>query len=66
MIILDEPTSSLSPQSEAETYNQFLKSTTNKTIVFISHRLSSCKMVDRIIVMSDGKIIEEGPHKALE
>ncbi len=65
MIILDEPTSSLSPQSEAEIYNQFLKSTTNKTIVFISHRLSSCKMVDRIIVMSDGKIIEEGPHKAL-
>ena len=65
MIILDEPTSALSPQSEADLYNKLSNIVTNKTTIFISHRLASCKMVDKIIVLNNGKIIEKGTHNEL-
>ena len=65
IIILDEPTSALSPQSEADLYNKLSNIITNKTTIFISHRLASCKMVDTIIVLNNGKIIEKGTHNEL-
>ena len=65
IIILDEPTSALSPQSEADLYNKLSNIVTNKTTIFISHRLASCKMVDTITVLNNGKIIEKGTHNEL-
>ena len=65
MIILDEPTSNLSPIAEYEFYKQFNEMVESKTAVFISHRLSSCKFCDRIVVFDNGRIIECGSHSEL-
>lgn len=64
-VILDEPTAALDPFSEAEIYENFGELTRNKTAVYISHRMSSCKFCDEIIVMDHGKIAERGNHKNL-
>lgn len=65
LIILDEATSNLSPIAEYEFYKQFNEMLESKTAVFISHRLSSCKFCDRIIVFDSGRIIESGSHSEL-
>ena len=65
IMILDEPTSTLSPQSEYDIYSKFGKLTENKTVIYISHRLSICTLCDRILVFEGGKIVEEGNHKQL-
>ncbi|KMJ56904.1 hypothetical protein AB685_19485 [Bacillus sp. LL01] len=65
IMILDEPTSALDPKSELEIYRFFNKITQDKTTIFISHRMAAAKMADRIIVMKDGKIIEQGTHNEL-
>ncbi|HHU55935.1 MAG TPA: ABC transporter ATP-binding protein [Acholeplasmataceae bacterium] len=65
LVILDEPTAALDPKSEAEIYEKFNDLVKNKTSIFISHRMSSCKFCDRIIVIDDGQILEEGTHKEL-
>ena len=65
LVILDEPSSSLDPLAEYELFNNMLKVCENKTVIFISHRLSSAVLSDRILYMSDGKIIEEGTHEKL-
>jgi len=65
LVILDEPTAALDPKSEAEIYEKFQELVQNKTSIFISHRMSSCKFCDRIIVIDKGMIIEEGSHKEL-
>lgn len=65
IIILDEPTSNLSPIAEYEFYKQFNELVESKTAVFISHRLSSCKFCDRIVVFDNGRIIECGSHSEL-
>lgn len=65
IVILDEPTAALDPISEYEVYQNFDKLVQNKTAVYISHRLSSCRFCDRIIVFDDGKLIEEGTHEQL-
>ena len=65
IVILDEPTAALDPISEYEVYNNFDKLVNKKTAIYISHRLSSCKFCDRIIVFSGGAIIEEGSHEEL-
>ena len=62
LMILDEPTSSLDPKSEADIYNNLNDLTKNKTSIFISHRMSSCIFCDKIIVLDKGKIEEEGNH----
>jgi ABC-type multidrug transport system fused ATPase/permease subunit len=63
--ILDEPTAALSPQSEADIYNNFKDITEDKTVVYISHRLSSSKFCDKIAVFEDGCIVEYGSHDDL-
>lgn len=64
-VILDEPTSALDPIAEAEIYEQFSQMTAGKTAVYISHRMSSCKFCDRIIVLDHGRIAEDGTHDTL-
>lgn len=65
LLILDEPTASLDPKAEVDTYKQFQKVAQGKTTIFISHRLGICKLADRIIVLSNGRIAEEGTHHQL-
>lgn len=64
-IILDEPTAALDPLTEAEIYDRFKEISSGKTTIFISHRLSSCKFCDEIVVFDNGKIIEKGKHEDL-
>ena len=65
IMVLDEPTAALDPVAETELYEKFADIIKDKTLILISHRLGICKLVDRIIVMKDGVIVEEGTHKAL-
>jgi len=64
-VILDEPTASLDPIAEYEIYNRLNKLIENKAALFISHRLSSCKFCDTIIVFDNGRIIQTGNHDTL-
>lgn len=63
--ILDEPSSALDPVAEYEMYENLIKVTENKTVIYISHRLSSAVLSDKIIVLGGGEIIESGPHSEL-
>ena len=65
IVVLDEPTAALDPIAENEVYMNFDKLVNDKTAIYISHRLSSCKFCDRIIVFEGGQIIEEGSHDDL-
>ncbi|MCL1793950.1 MAG: ABC transporter ATP-binding protein/permease [Oscillospiraceae bacterium] len=64
-LILDEPTSALDPIAEYELFSKLNDISENKATIFISHRLSSTKFCDKIIVFSDGNIIECGSHEEL-
>ena len=64
-IILDEPTAALDPMAEAEIYAKFNEISGDKTAVYISHRLSSCKFCDEILVFHQGAIVQQGTHEAL-
>ena len=64
-LILDEPTSTLDPIAEYELFSKLNDISENKATIFISHRLSSTKFCDKIIVLSDGEIIETGNHDEL-
>ena len=64
-VILDEPTAALDPIAEAEIYEQFSQMISGKTAVYISHRMSSCKFCDRIVVLDHGRIAEDGTHDTL-
>lgn len=63
--ILDEPSSALDPLSEYEIFENMLKACEGKTVIFISHRLSSTVMADRIYMLEQGEIIESGSHAEL-
>lgn len=65
LVILDEPTAALDPIAENELYVNFGKSMENRTSIYISHRLSSTRFCDRIILLEHGQIIEEGTHESL-
>ncbi len=64
-IILDEPTAALDPIAEAEVYEKFDTISGDKTAIYISHRLSSCKFCDEIAVFDHGALIAQGSHEAL-
>jgi ATP-binding cassette subfamily B protein len=65
LLILDEPTASLDARSEHEVFQRFAELTTNKMSLLISHRFSTVRMADRILVLEGGKITEEGSHQEL-
>ena len=65
LVILDEPTSALDPISEYEIYQHFDQMVQDKTSIYISHRMSSCRFCDKIIVFDQGSIVEEGSHEEL-
>lgn len=65
MIILDEPTSAIDAQAEYRIFNSIFDHYNNKTALIVSHRFSTVRRADRIIVLDEGKIIEEGTHKEL-
>ena len=64
-IILDEPTAALDPIAEAEIYSKFNDIAGDKTAIYISHRLSSCKFCDEIAVFHEGGVIQHGTHTEL-
>ena len=65
LLILDEPTAALDPMAEAEVYRQFSELLAGRTALLISHRLGSARMADRILVLKDGRIVEQGHHDDL-
>ena len=64
-LILDEPTAALDPLAEAQIYTQFNSIVGERTTIYISHRLVSCKFCDEIIVFDDGQLIQYGTHEEL-
>ena len=65
IIILDEPTAALDPIAEFEIYSKFNEIVGTKTALYISHRLSSCRFCDEIVVFHEGRIIQKGNHDEL-
>ncbi|MFA5966927.1 MAG: ABC transporter ATP-binding protein [Patescibacteria group bacterium] len=64
-LILDEPTSAIDPRAEFEIFERLFEFTKGKTVIIISHRFSTVRNAQRIIVLDQGKIIEEGSHESL-
>lgn len=65
VLILDEPTAALDALAEYEVYKRFAELTAEKTTIFISHRFSTVRMAQQILVLEHGRLIEEGTHAAL-
>ncbi len=64
-VLLDEPTAALDPLAEAEIYSNFDKLAGEKTAVYISHRLSSCRFCKKIAVFDKGRLVQIGNHEEL-
>lgn len=65
LIILDEPSSALDPIAEYQLNRSMLEAAENKTVIFISHRLSTTRLADRIYMLENGSIVEQGSHEEL-
>ncbi len=65
VLVMDEPTSAIDPKAEYEIFQELLSFAKNKTVIMISHRFSTVRNADRIVVLDDGKIVEEGSHESL-
>ena len=65
IIMLDEPTAALDPLAEEDIYMKYHQMTSGRSSVYISHRLASTRFCDRIVLLQDGKILEEGTHAQL-
>ena len=65
LLILDEPTAALDARSEMEVFERFSDLTSNKMALLISHRFSTVRMADRIVVLEGGRLVEEGTHPQL-
>lgn len=65
LMILDEPSSALDPIAEYQLNHAMLSATKDKTVIFISHRLSTTRIADRIIMLENGQIVEQGTHEEL-
>ena len=62
---MDEPSANLDPIAEYKMYQNLIEATKNKTVIYISHRLSSAVLSDKIIVMENGTVAESGTHAEL-
>ncbi|MEH1927698.1 ABC transporter ATP-binding protein [Nostoc sp.] len=65
ILVLDEPTSAIDAQAEFEIFNHFHAITQNQMVLLISHRFSTVRMADKIVVIEDGEVIEQGTHEEL-
>ena len=65
ILVLDEPASALDAKAEAEVYRHFARMAEARTVILISHRLGSCRLAGRIVVLRDGRLAEEGRHEEL-
>lgn len=65
LMILDEPSSALDPIAEYQINHAMLQATNDKTVIFISHRLSTTRLADRIVMLENGRIVEQGTHEEL-
>ncbi len=65
LLILDEPTAALDARAEFEVFQRFSELTKGKMAVLISHRFSTVRMADRILVLDKGQLLEEGSHEEL-
>ena len=65
LLILDEPTAALDARAEYEVFTRFSTLMSDRMAVVISHRFSTVRMADRIIVLGEGRVLEEGSHEAL-
>ena len=65
IVALDEPTAALDPRAEVEFYRQFTQVAAGRTAILVSHRLGAARLADRIVVLANGRIVEEGDHEAL-
>ena len=64
-IILDEPTSNLDPLAEAEVFQKYIELAEDKTVIFVTHRISVAALADRIVVFKGGKVLQDGTHEEL-
>ncbi len=65
VILLDEPTASIDPLEEQAVYERFMEIAAGRTAILVTHRLGSARLADRILVMRDGRIVEDGTHERL-
>ena len=64
-IVLDEPTSNLDPLAETEIFRKYLELSGDKTVIYVTHRISAASLADRIIVFENGRIVQDGTHEEL-
>ncbi len=65
ILVLDEPASALDARAEADVYSHFARIAQERTVLLISHRLGSCRLADRILLLGDGRLVEDGSHREL-
>ncbi len=65
MLVLDEPTAHLDVRAEADLYEHFLRLTRGRTSILVSHRFSTVRRADRIVVLERGRVVEQGSHDEL-
>ncbi len=65
LLVLDEPTAALDPRAEAEVYRRFADQAAGRTAILISHRMGFARLADRILVLKDGHLVEQGTHEEL-
>lgn len=65
LLVLDEPAASLDPQAEADVFRRFAALAADRTAVVVSHRLGSARLCDRILVLHEGRLVEQGTHEEL-
>lgn len=65
LVVLDEPTAALDPKAEADVFRRFAAMAAGQTAVLVSHRLGAARLCDRVLVLRDGHLLEQGTHDEL-